>query len=233
MGFFLLVEEFPVADLRTAIVIDYQNVHLTGHGRFDSTRFGPKHEALIDPLAFASQLLEVRNARQRDGLPKAIIRDIDVFRGLPSSDHDPDSYSRNLAQKAHWERDKRVKVTHRPLRYRYLRDASGRPVVDPATQLRTPDGPPTEKGVDVMCALALLRHARRADIELVILASLDSDLIPALDEAVETGTKVETFSWWAPEARGFEMRLSDPTRRLWNTRLNETQFLKCIDRNQY
>ncbi|MGL5826751.1 MAG: hypothetical protein ACRCYU_18365 [Nocardioides sp.] len=33
-----------------------------------------------------------------------------------------------------------------------------------------------------MCALALLRQARRPDVDLVILASLDSDLTPALDE---------------------------------------------------
>lgn len=222
-----------MADLRTAIVIDYQNVHLTGHGRFDSTRFGPKHEALIDPLSFAQQLLQVRNSRQREGMPDAVLRVVDVYRGLPSSDHEPAAYARNLAQKAHWERDKRVTVTHRPLRYRYQRDTNGRPATDPRTGLRIPVGPPDEKGVDVLCALALVRHARRDDIDLVILASLDSDLIPALDEALLTRTKVETFSWWSPTQRGFEMRLSDPHRRLWNTRLNEQEFLRCIDRNDY
>lgn len=222
-----------MADLRTAIVIDYQNVHLTGHGRFDSTRFGPKHEALIDPLFFAQQLLHVRNSRQREGAAAAVLRTVDVYRGLPSSDHDPAAYARNLSQKDRWERDRRVSVTLRPLRYRYQRDASGRPITDPQTGLRIPIDSPDEKGVDVLCALALVRHARRQDIDLVILASLDSDLIPALDEAVLTGTKVETFSWWSPKKRGFEMRLSNPARRLWNTRLNEQEFLRCIDRTDY
>jgi hypothetical protein len=124
-------------------------------------------------------------------------------------------------------------VTHRPLRYRYQRDADGRRAADPRTGLYIPVGPPDEKGVDVLCALALVRHARRGDIDLVILASLDSDLIPALDEALLTDTKVETFSWWSPNQRGFEMRPSDPNRRLWNTRLNEEEFLRCIDRNDY
>ena len=219
-----------MADPRTAIVVDYQNVHLTGHGRFPSTRFMPKHEALIDPLFFAEQLLRVRNSRQRGGAADAVLKTVDVYRGLPSSDHQPTSYARNLAQKAHWERDPRVSVTHRPLRYRYVRDAQGRSIIDPATGLRTPTGPPDEKGIDVLCALALVRHSRRDDIDLVILASLDSDLIPALDEAVLSGAKVETFSWWSPEQRGFEMRLSDRERRLWNTRLNEEQFLRCLDR---
>jgi len=222
-----------VADLRAAVVIDYQNVHLTGHGKFDSTRFGPKHESLIDPLFFAQQLLQIRNARQRDGASKAVLRIVDVYRGLPSADHEPRAYARNLAQKSRWERDKRVTVSHRPLRYRYQRDANGQAVIDPKTGLRVPVGRPDEKGVDVLCALALVRHARRADIDLVILASLDSDLIPALDEAVLTGTKVETFSWWSPTQHGFEMHLSDRSRRLWNTRLNEQEFLRCIDRTDY
>lgn len=222
-----------MVDLRTAIVIDYQNVHLTGHARFPATRYGPKHDSLIDPLLFAQQLIQVRNSRQRGGAANAVLRTVDVYRGLPSSDHHPRAYARNLAQKAHWERDHRVTVTHRPLRYRYLRDANGRPATDPATGLRIPDGPPDEKGVDVLCALALVRHARRGDIDLVVLASLDSDLIPALDEAFLTGTKVETFSWWSPDSRGFEMHLTDRRRRLWNTRLNEQEFLRCIDRTTY
>lgn len=220
-------------DLRAAIVVDYQNVHLTGHGRFKSTKHGPRHEALIDPLHFANQLLQVRNARQRDSHPNAVLRAVDVYRGLPSSDHEPAAYARNLAQKAQWERDKRVTVTLRPLRYRYVRDSSGQPVRDPMTGIKVPSGPPTEKGVDVMCALALLRQARRPDIDVVILASLDSDLIPALDEVHELGERVETFSWWSPDDRSFEMHLSDRSKRIWNTRLGEQEFLRCIDRTHY
>jgi hypothetical protein len=39
-------------DLRTTIIVDYQNVHLTGHGLFGSTRALPLHETLVDPLLF-------------------------------------------------------------------------------------------------------------------------------------------------------------------------------------
>lgn len=129
--------------------------------------------------------------------------------------------------------DKRVIVTHRPLRYRYVRDGSGRPITDPVTGIKVPQGPPAEKGVDVMCALAVLRHARRQDIDVVILASLDSDLIPALDEVVSIGQRVETFSWWSPDDWSFEMHLSDRSKRVWNTRLGEQEFLRCIDRTDY
>lgn len=139
----------------------------------------------------------------------------------------------STTQKRHWARDGRVRVTHRPLRYRYERDESGIPVRDPQPGLKIPVVPPTDKGVAVMCALALLRHAQSPDVDLVILASLDSDLIPALDEVSSLGKRVETFSWWNPRMRGFEMHLSDPEKRVWNTRLNEQAFLRCLDTTNY
>lgn len=54
------------AALRTTVVVDYQNVHLTGHGLFASTKYRPKHEALIAPLRFATELVTARNAAQRE-----------------------------------------------------------------------------------------------------------------------------------------------------------------------
>lgn len=223
-----------MSDLRAAVIIDYQNVHLTGHGKFDSTRYGPKHDALVDPLRFANQLLQVRNSRQRSGHDRAVLRYVDVFRGEPSPDHEPKAHARNQAQKAQWERDKRVAVTLRPLKYRYQRDASGRAVRDPATGIKVPSGPPQEKGVDVLCALALVRRALSSDVDLVILASHDSDLVPAIDEVLALGTaKVETFSWYAPGEPSFELRPTDRAQRTWNTRMNETNFLNCIDRTEY
>ena len=58
-------------DLRTSIVIDYQNVHLTGHELFASTAVLPRHETLVDPLLFAGHLLRIRNERQREGMAHA------------------------------------------------------------------------------------------------------------------------------------------------------------------
>ncbi|HEY4420939.1 MAG TPA: hypothetical protein VGN22_15560 [Pseudonocardia sp.] len=53
----------------------------------------------------------------------------------------------------------------------------------------------SEKGIDVLCALAMVREARSPDVDLGILASHDSDLEPALDEAIALQyAKVETFS---------------------------------------
>lgn len=160
---------------------------------------------------------------QKSNYPGALLTKILVYRGLPSARHDPKSYGRNLAQKANWERNPLVNVIYRPLKYSYIRDQDGRFVV----------GKPEEKGIDVLCALALVREAHNAQIDLVILASQDTDLVPALNEALAYGSaKIETCSWHVsgnPSSR--EIRPEGAA--IWNTRLNQNHFLNSLDRNKY
>lgn len=221
-------------ELRASIVIDYQNVHLTGHGLFASTRNLPRHETVIDPLLFAQKLLLTRNSRQRPGMAHAVLRRVLVYRGEPSSEHDAHGYARNQAQKSQWERDRRVQVTLRPLKYEYERDASGRPARD-AGGHKIVIGKPQEKGVDVLCALAAVREAQDPATDLVVLASSDSDLAPALDEVRRLGTaKIETFCWYDElTRRGFQLHPTDRSRPVWNTKLNEAAFRACWDPTAY
>lgn len=109
-----------------------------------------------------------------------MLRKVLVYRGVPSPEHDSKGYDRNQAQKAHWERDKRVEVTLRPLKYEYERAVDGHPATD-ARGARIVVGK-NEKGVDVLCALAAVRESQDPATDLVILASSDTDLAPALDE---------------------------------------------------
>jgi len=221
-------------DLRTSIIIDYQNVHLTGHGLFASTKHLPLYETLVDPLLFAQKLLLTRNNRQGPGMAHAVLRRVLVYRGEPSSEHNPAGYARNQAQKSQWERDRRVQVTLRPLKYEYERAADGRPATD-ASGRKIVKGKPREKGVDVLCALAAVREAQEPATDVVILASSDSDLAPALDEVRRLGTaKVETFCWYDALTRcGYQLHPTDRTRPVWNTRLNEEAFRSCWDRTSY
>ncbi|MDG4763110.1 hypothetical protein O7632_03135 [Solwaraspora sp. WMMD406] len=156
-----------------------------------------------------------------------------VYRGEPSPDHDPSGHRRNQMQKAEWERDPRVSVTLRPLKYRYHYDEYGKPASDPSGK-RIVIGTPQEKGVDVLCALAMVREARREEVDLVILAAQDTDLIPALDEALLLGTaKIETFSWYEPNKPHGRQQLRPSVRQIWNTRLRHTDFLNCRDTTDY
>lgn len=222
-----------MSSLRATIVVDYQNVHLTGHGLFDSTRYLPKHETLVDPLLFAQQLIRRRNELQRAGMADAVLRQVLVFRGLPSPEHDAEAYDRSQAQRAHWERDKRVHVTLRPLKYEYERAADGRPASDVAGN-KIVIGK-REKGVDVLCALATVREAQDPATDLVIVASSDTDLAPAVDEVQRLGcAKVETFCWYDRAQRiGYQLHPTDRNRPVWNTRLDEQAFRASWDLTDY
>jgi hypothetical protein len=85
------------------------------------------------------------------------------------------------------------------------------------------------------CALALIREARDPNIDLVILTSQDTDLEPALDEALSLRTaKVETASWYDNGDRqtSKEIRPRKPA-SIWNTRLNVQAFISAQDRKDY
>jgi len=214
--------------LRAVIVMDYQNVHLTGHDLFPSSRLLARHETLIDPLLYAGRLIAVRNRLQRPGMSHAALARVLAFRGQPTAENDPADYARSQAQAAHWTRDPRVVVTLRPLRYSYGHTPDGRRVV----------AGKREKGIDVLCALAVVREAADPDVDLVILASTDTDLLPAIEEARTLGTaKIETASWYhpshPPHARGFELRLGRGHHPHWNTRLTETDFTAARDLTRY
>lgn len=220
-----------VAELSTVIVMDYQNVHLTGQNVFAPER--PIHECLIHPLHYANRLIHTRNLHQREGYPHARLSRVLVYRGLPSPQFDPGPYAWNLAHQAEWERDRRITVHHRPLKYKFMRDADGRRASD-ATGNAIVTGK-AEKGIDVLCALAIVREAQEQDVDLVILASQDTDLEPALVEGTSLGSaKIETASWYQHTSprQSKEIRCSTG-QRMWNTRLSEQDFQASLDRTAY
>lgn len=203
--------------LPALILIDYQNIHLTAHDLWAPSGT-PKHETLIHPLHYANQVIGARNhilmpkLAQDETLQLGQLAAVAVYRGLPSNKHASTAYRRSLAQRSEWTRDSRVEVNYRPLKYYWDNG-------QPHTQ---------EKGVDVMVALHLVRAAREGKYGLVILASHDTDLEPAVDEAcaVYGGCRIETTGWRTAK------RLR-PTNPVWHTFLDSTAFVRSRDRKDY
>lgn len=215
--------------LRTAVVIDYQNVHLTGVSLFKPGF--PLHEHLVHPLRFANVLLEQRNKSQRAGYPPAVLSKVLVFRGLPSATYDPEPYGRNLAQKSAWEKDSRVEITHRSLKYRFEKNGDGTKAKDDAGNFIIESK--QEKGIDVLCALALVQQASSKDIDLVILCSQDTDLEPALDMVISENTaRAETFAWFDSK-QFWSKSIRSSKGNIWNTRLDSVAFEKSCDPTLY
>lgn len=199
--------------LKAAVVIDYQNIHLTAHDNYAATGTG-KHETLISPLRFAETLVEQRNARQRSGYPHAELARVEAYRGQPSLEHEPDRHAITQREQSRWTKDDRVLVHYRPLKYYFNDWGTVREV--------------QEKGVDVLCALALIRLAAQECYDLVILASHDSDLEPALDMAAGMGgARIETAGWG--RGQRYTRRLRCDAANLWHTFLDETAFGRARD----
>ena len=214
-----------------AVVIDYQNVFMTAFDVFGARTAA--RQSLIDPFRFAERLVEIRNRqiglrnwRKDTHNPTGALQRVAVFRGLPDALVDPQGHRDNLDQKERWEREGarhgvQLTVTHRPLRYRKRRIASGW-VTDPDT--------PEEKGIDVLCALALTRLARNGDYDVVILASRDTDLIPAVQEAQRSGARIEGTKWFDNRNEATYANLHvGPDEDLWTTPMTREDYDRSLD----
>jgi uncharacterized LabA/DUF88 family protein len=212
--------------LRTTVIIDYQNVHLVARNIFGQG--GASHQSLVHPFLYASELITARNLMQQPGHSLAILSKVLVYRGLPNPDHHPAPYRRNLAQQIEWQQNPLVTVTLKPLKYTYKRDASGWKERD-ASGAFIVEGM-REKGIDVLCALALVREARNPDIDAVIICSQDTDLVPALDEALSLrAAKIETASWYDPLQSHVSHQIRPTGRAVWNTPLGVNVFAASLD----
>lgn len=226
--------------LRSVVVMDYQNVHLTARDLFDPA--GETYNSLIHPMKFAEAAIRQRNQIQRPGYPHAELVKVITFRGLPHADYDWEQNRRCLDQATQWRKDG-AEVRLRDLKYQFERDASGSPIKDVYGK-KMPKGKPQEKGVDVLCALECFSQAIDPEVDLVLLASRDTDLVPVLDRVFDLRKEdkkvasIETLSWYNYQAKkegkypGSQLRASDG-RRIWNTNLDATIYHAALDRNDY
>jgi uncharacterized LabA/DUF88 family protein len=98
--------------------------------------------------------------------------------------------------------------------------------------LRYPPGwphePAREKGIDVKIAIDFVRFVMEARFDVIILASHDTDLEPALDMAVDLKrAKIETVAWENCK------RIRPQNQRIWHTYLDSAAFVKSRDRTIY
>jgi hypothetical protein len=141
-----------------AVFLDFQNVHLTGHGLFGGGV--EPYRGVPDPVRLADL---VASRRIRPSVASAIR----VYRGRPDPDHQPLPTAANDAQASQWSRDARVHLVRRQLNYR------GWPGV-----------PPQEKGIDVALAVDLIHLAIGRQYDALVVFSSDTDLLPALETIV-------------------------------------------------
>lgn len=160
---------------RVVVFVDYQNTYRSARDAFHDHALNPHWLGQIHPTAFGQLLIRL------SGDPERTLGQVRMYRGLPSNKQDPRGYAAARRQIAAWETLPQTHVTARSLRY--PRDY--------------PRERPEEKGIDVRIALDFYSMAVRREYDVGVLMSLDTDLLPALEEVERMGggPSAEVAAW--------------------------------------
>lgn len=200
-----------------AVFIDYENTRMGAREVFGDPRHDPSTFGHVKPLGLG--MLLTRLGDEVD--PARELVSVNVYRGRPGPKSGPQAQAASARQFSAWKRQPLVKVRSRPLRYQPTAWSKGRPSAWRAE----------EKGIDVMMALDIAIGARDGVFDAAVVVSADTDLVPAIEVALDAGKRVETAMWWSSEHPHHRMRV--PGRRLWNHALSAGQFSQVRDDTDY
>lgn len=161
---------------QVAVFIDYENARRSAAGAFLDYGAEP-HEGVIDPIELARRLCAMRHR------PSTLKR-VFVYRGRPSTEHQPRMASFFDKYKALWQQSSACKFRTRDLKYDFF---------DDGTFLAR------EKGIDVWLATDLIAAAMGEKYDALIVMSSDTDLLPAVEYVLnETKSHIEVAAWGGP-----------------------------------
>jgi hypothetical protein len=187
---------------KVAVFVDWQNAYKTAREAFGLQDM-PNERGNFSPLRL-SKILAAGNDRGKLGQLVCI----EIFRGLPSSKHDPTGYAANRRQAAAWKAEggDLIAPHMRPLRY----------------PRNFPEEPAVEKGVDVQLAVNAIEATLRKRCDVAIILSHDTDLLPVPETIARLvgPQRVETASWVSP---WFRSRLR-PKANVYHHEISEQVF---------
>jgi uncharacterized LabA/DUF88 family protein len=193
---------------RMALFIDYQNVY-KGARRCFSQPGAPHMDGQIIPLRLGLKLRD-RGQNERQ------LTTVRIYRGMPSSAHDPKGFGACRRQVAQWDKGALVVPITRPLNYR-----------DPVR--------PKEKGIDVRIAIDLVMMAMRNDFDVGVLFSGDTDLVPAMEAvaAIKGVSAIEVAAWQPSSPNDHAIRLRLPNTHVQCHYLDERDYQHVHDTTDY
>ena len=200
---------------RVVVFIDYQNVYHLARSAFGHEGNPDKNVGHVHPLKVGELLCDLG----RSSLADRELGGVRVYQGLPDARSGADLVRFTSRQLAGWRRSEGVVVKTRPLAY-HQSTAGGRTVWRAQ-----------EKGVDVMLAVDVVDMARTDAYDTAVVFSADTDLLPALEAAVEIGKRVETATWRGHGENRGPLRIKQ--RNLWNHYLDHACFDLVRDDTDY
>ena len=201
--------------MNVVVLIDYQNIYKDAREAFfaptDSHRRGQ-----FDPLNLGL-LLASKRPIGAEKVERRLIA-TRVYSGSPDPRKSPQMHAAHSRQRLAWEKHPSVVAITRPLQY-------------------LPGEPPRQKGVDVALAVDLVTiwseaHPQRIpDCDILVVASTDTDLLPAVEYLQRRGEPVvEVASWWAAH---FQKQIRSSHGRVWSHRLTRDDYDHVADPRDY
>lgn len=159
---------------RTTVLIDYQNMYRSAREAFGWEAEGG-HYGNFRPYGLGRQMVRAEGR---------LLTEVRVYTGIHTPQRNAAQHAQMQRRMSAWvaEAPDKVQVFPRPLRYSPQR----------------PKG--EEKGVDVELAIDLARLVLEDALDVVVLASADSDLVPALQLVADRFPQKSIVTVaWAPE----------------------------------
>jgi len=197
---------------RVVLFIDYQNVYRDAQEAF----FGRNAHYLdgqFDPVAFANRICSKRPFGAKKETRE--LAEVRLYTGRAARKLEPKSYSAFRRQQAAWE-ERGIRVSSRRLQY-----------------LDWPNSRPRQKGVDVALAVDFVVMACEGEYDIGVIASTDTDLLPALEyvSGIDTIT-AEVAAWWG-ESETTRKQLRVAKGGVWCHRLLRIDYDAVSDRTDY
>ena len=168
---------------QVVVFVDYQNTYMSARRAFD---FNPDDhwEGQVHPRTLGELICK----RYADS--SAELKEVRIYRGMPSNRKDPKGYAAAQRQLSVWSKTNLVHVTTRLLRY----------------PENFPDELPEEKGVDVALAIDYVMMAVGGEYDIGVIFSGDTDLVPALEQVMAMEKIEASVAAWQPD-HGYGSRL--------------------------
>lgn len=194
---------------RLILFIDAQNLYHTAGNSFFN-RPDPGASGQFDPMALGRLITD----RDRSS---PVLHEVRIYTGRPDSAKSPKSYSAHMKQCAAWINAGAI-VISRTLKY---------PPNWPAERAQ-------EKGIDVALAVDYVTLAVENRYDIGVVASTDSDLLPALEYVYSLGARggprAAVMAW---SSKTGNPRLSIPGAHLWCYWFDRSDFDSVSDPTNY
>lgn len=201
--------------MRVVVFVDEENVY-KGARRVFNKQSAPIEFGRVSPMDYAKLLVK---RSPYNAIYKRSLEQVRVYTGRPSQERDHEGYAVHRRRVASWEKSGCL-VHARPLRYRKNR-------------------PPEQKGVDVKLALDAVRMMILGQLDIAILATTDTDLVPVLEtfhdlcpkDATTDFLPVEVVAWKGTQ--NYPSRINLKIDRVWCHMLTVTDYESVADSTDY